>query len=144
MNGMTSDKVRVGDTFTLAMPAITTTQLVRYAGASDDYNRIHYDQDYAIEAGLGGIIAHGMLTMAFMGRAVSDWAGPSAAMTHIVARFTAPVRPGDVVRVEGTVVACDAEEGEQRTRAHCEMVARVADKTVATGEATVALPLSSR
>ncbi|VVE62063.1 (R)-specific enoyl-CoA hydratase [Pandoraea captiosa] len=132
-------QARVGDTFTLSMPAVTTTQLVRYAGASDDYNRIHYDQHYAQEAGLGGVIAHGMLTMAFMGRAVSDWAGPAAAIVDIEARFNAPVRPGDVVRVVGTVADC-APGSDGRRRLRCEIVAQVGDKTVASGAAVVAAP----
>ncbi|WP_150598589.1 MaoC/PaaZ C-terminal domain-containing protein [Pandoraea fibrosis] len=142
MNGAHLQRARVGDTFALAVPAITTTQLVRYAGASDDYNRIHYDQAYAQEAGLGGVIAHGMLTMAFMGRAVSDWAGPAAAILDLDARFNAPVRPGDVVMVVGTVAECSpAEDGRRRLR--CEIVARVGEKTVASGEAWVAAPSAS-
>ncbi|VVD64042.1 MaoC/PaaZ C-terminal domain-containing protein [Pandoraea commovens] len=134
-------QARVGDTFALSIPAVTTTQLVRYAGASDDYNRIHYDQHYAQEAGLGGVIAHGMLTMGFMGRAVSDWAGPAAAIVDIEARFNAPVRPGDVVVVTGTV-ADSAPGGDGRQRLLCEIVARVGEKTVASGAAVVAATLA--
>ncbi|AKM33118.3 hypothetical protein AB870_22465 [Pandoraea faecigallinarum] len=132
-------QARVGDTFALSIPAVTTTQLVRYAGASDDYNRIHYDHAYAQEAGLGGVIAHGMLTMGFMGRAVSDWAGPAAAIVDIEARFNAPVRPGDVVMVVGTVADC-APGSDGRRRLRCEIVARVGEKTVASGAAVVAAP----
>src|SRR5690554_2465784 len=96
-------EVAVGDTFALDIDPVTTTQLVMYAGASGDYNRIHYDAPYAEEAGLGGVIAHGMLTMAFMGRALTGWAGEDGTVVNISARFTAPVRPGDVVSVSGTV-----------------------------------------
>ena len=139
MNGTHLLQAQVGDTFALSMPAVTTTQLVRYAGASDDYNRIHYDQGYAQEAGLGGVIAHGMLTMGFMGRAVSDWAGPAAAIVDIEARFNAPVRPGDVVTVVGTVADC-APGSDGRRHLRCDIVARVGEKTVASGAAVVAAP----
>ncbi|SMG08312.1 MaoC/PaaZ C-terminal domain-containing protein [Paraburkholderia susongensis] len=139
MNGTHLLHARIGDTFALSLPAVTTTQLVRYAGASDDYNRIHYDQGYAREAGLGGVIAHGMLTMGFMGRAVSDWAGPAAAIIDIEARFNAPVRPGDVVMVLGTVSDCSpGSDGRRHLR--CDIVARVGEKTVASGAAVVAAP----
>lgn len=139
MNGTHLLQARVGDTFALSIPAVTTTQLVRYAGASDDYNRIHYDQGYAQEAGLGGVIAHGMLTMGFMGRAVSEWAGPAAAIVDIEARFNAPVRPGDVVTVVGTVSDCvPGNDGRRHLR--CDIVARVGEKTVASGAAVVAAP----
>jgi acyl dehydratase len=127
-----------GSTFDLVSSPVTTTQLVRYAGASDDYNRIHYDGPYAVEAGLGGVIAHGMLTMGFMGRAVTDWAGPRGRVKHIAARFTAPVRPGDTVTVTGTIVdRTSTGSGEQ---VQCTLQARVGEKTVATGEAVVAWP----
>lgn len=141
MNERNLLQARVGDTFALSIPAVTTTQLVRYAGASDDYNRIHYDQRYAQEAGLGGVIAHGMLTMGFMGRAVSEWAGPAAVIVDIEARFNAPVRPGDVVVVTGTV-ADSAPDSDGRLRLRCEIVACVGEKTVASGAAVVASTLA--
>jgi acyl dehydratase len=125
-----------GDAYAQEFPAITTTQLVMYAGASDDYNRIHYDQAHAQSAGLGGVIAHGMLTMALMTRVLTDWAGPWARMRRVSARFVAPVRPGDVVRVEAVVGA----RGEG-TPAHvtCTATAKVGERTVATCEATIAV-----
>jgi acyl dehydratase len=113
------------------MPPVTPVQLVKYAGASDDYNPIHYNADAAAAAGLGGIIAHGMLTMGFIARAVTDWAGPRAMVSQIDARFTSPVRPGDVVEVVGAVT------GRSGNEAHCELTASVGGKTVAQGAATV-------
>lgn len=121
--------------FELRSEPVTTQQLVRYAGASDDYNRIHYDQAYAIDAGLGGVIAHGMLTMGFMARAVTDWVGPLGRVKRIAARFTAPVRPGDVVRVIGRVTSTD-DGADVRTLA-CRLEAMVGTRIVATGEAMV-------
>ncbi len=118
--------------FERTMPVITTVQLVKYAGASGDYHRIHYDQPYATnEAGLGGVIAHGMLTMAFMGSAVAEWAGPSALVRHLDARFTAPVRPGDVVSVKA-LVTDTRDDG-----VHLTLTALVGDRVVAEGRAIV-------
>lgn len=136
----TADNSAQVSRFELTAAAITTEQLVRYAGASDDYNRIHYDLPYATAAGLGGVIAHGMLTMAFMGRAATDWAGPAGRVRRIAARFTAPVRVGDVVRVSG--VATLARQVAERAEWHCELLADVAGRPVASGEAVVSLPLS--
>jgi acyl dehydratase len=123
------------ESFELLTDVVTTQQLVRYAGASDDYNRIHYDLPFANEAGLGGVIAHGMLTMGFMARAVTDWAGPRGQVRRIAARFTAPVRPGDMVRVTGSVLA-QTGEGEA-TVVQCRLSADVDGRPVASGEATV-------
>ena len=93
-----------GDTFSIRRGPITTTQLVMYAGASGDFNRIHYDHPFAVEKGLGGVIAHGMLTMAFAASCALEAFGPASWISRIDARFTAPVRVGDVVDVTAAVV----------------------------------------
>ena len=95
---------RPGDTFSIRRGPITTTQLVMYAGASGDFNRIHYDHPFAVEKGLGGVIAHGMLTMAFAASCALEAFGPASWISRIDARFTAPVRVGDVVDVTAAVV----------------------------------------
>lgn len=95
--------VKQGETYRLQKEPVTTRQLVMYAGASGDYNPIHYDLPHAQSAGIGGVIAHGMLTMAFAGQCVSDWAGPSARIADIGGRFLKPVRPGDIVEMIATV-----------------------------------------
>ena len=92
-----------GDRFVLTSEPITTRQLVMYAGASGDFNPIHYDQDYARSAGLGGVIAHGMLTMAIAGRCVTDWAGPKRRVEEIGGRFLHPVKPGDRIEITLTI-----------------------------------------
>jgi acyl dehydratase len=96
-----------GDTFSIRRGPITTTQLVMYAGASGDFNRIHYDHPFAVEKGLGGVIAHGMLTMAFAASCATEAFGPANLISDIEARFTSPVRVGDVVEVVVTVVTCE-------------------------------------
>jgi acyl dehydratase len=93
-----------GDTFSIRRGPITTTQLVMYAGASGDFNRIHYDHPFAAQKGLGGVIAHGMLTMAFAASCALEAFGPASWISRIDARFTAPVRVGDVVEVTAAVV----------------------------------------
>ena len=100
----------------LTLPPLTvhfTRQaLVRYAGASTDFNQIHYSEHYATEVGLPGVIAHGMLTMGTALRVVTDWVGDPARVVSYAARFTKPVvvpddADGAEVRFTGTVAAID-------------------------------------
>ena len=71
---------------------VTRADLVRYAGASGDFNPIHWSDRVATGVGLPGVIAHGMLTMALVGRAVTAWVGgDSGAITDCQVRFTRPV-----------------------------------------------------
>jgi acyl dehydratase len=65
--------------------------LVRYAGASGDFNVIHWNERVATSVGLPNVIAHGMLTMALAGRFLSDWAGDPGAVTEFGVRFSSPV-----------------------------------------------------
>lgn len=90
--------------------ALTRESLVRYAGASTDFNPIHWSDRAATALGLDGVIAHGMLTMGTALRVVTDWVGDPAAVRRYSARFTKPVVvPDDEVGVEvrcfGTVTA---------------------------------------
>lgn len=98
---------------------ITRVQLARYAGASADFNPIHIDEPYAQAAGMGGVIAHGMLSMAFLGQLATDWAGP-ASVARLEARFRSIVRPGDVLTVRGTVTEKDDAARTVHVRLWCE------------------------
>jgi acyl dehydratase len=138
MNALPAAALATADELVTESAPVTTMQLVRYAGASDDYNRIHYDLPYAEGAGLGGIIAHGMLTMGFMARALTDGIGPGGRVKTIAARFVAPVRPGDVVRLECRVR--ERQAAGTGCQIDCELVALVGAKTVARGEATAIIP----
>src|ERR1700760_4485192 len=69
----------------------TRSDLVRYAGASGDFNVIHWNERIAKAVGLPDVIAHGMLTMALAGRFLTEWAGDPAAVTEYGVRFSAPV-----------------------------------------------------
>lgn len=127
-----------GDRFVLTKEPVTTRQLVMYAGASGDYNRIHYDHGYACEAGLGGVIAHGMLTMGFAAQCVTDWAGEGAFVRDLSGRFLHPVRPGDQVRITLEVVAKEDRAGAPRCDLN--LSGEVAGRAVFAGAATVAWP----
>jgi acyl dehydratase len=70
---------------------VTRADLVRYAGASGDFNPIHWNERIATEVGLPDVIAHGMFTMALAGRAVTDWTGDPTALVEYNVRFGRPV-----------------------------------------------------
>jgi acyl dehydratase len=82
--------------------AVTRAHLVRYAGASGDFNPIHWSERFAVGVGLPGVIAHGMFTMALAARAVTAWAGRADAVVEFGVRFTRPVPVPDTD--EGTEV----------------------------------------
>lgn len=79
--------------------------LVRYAGASGDFNPIHYNERVATEAGLPGVIAHGMLTMGLAGAALSDWIEDPGDLRSFGVRFTRPVAVPDPGEVRVDIVA---------------------------------------
>jgi acyl dehydratase len=81
---------------------VTRADLVRYCGASGDFNVIHWSERHARSVGLPGVIAHGMYTMALVGRAVTTWAGASDAVVDFSVRFSRPVPVPDTD--EGTQV----------------------------------------
>ncbi|GAA3449998.1 MaoC family dehydratase [Dactylosporangium matsuzakiense] len=70
---------------------VTRATLVRYAGASGDFNPIHWNDRQAVAVGLPGVIAHGMLTMGLAGQAVACWVGGTAAIVEFSTRFANPV-----------------------------------------------------
>ncbi len=86
------------------MPPLARVQIAMYAGASGDFNPIHIDDEQARSNGLPGIIAHGMLPMAFLGRLLTDWV-PQRSIRKFSARFTAMAFPGDSITCRGRVTA---------------------------------------
>ncbi len=92
---------------------VTRLDLVKYAGASGDFNPIHTIEEFAQSAGLSGVIAHGMLSMAYVGQMITDFAGLDADLIDFGVRFRAMVRPGDQVICEGTVAKVEEQaDGE--------------------------------
>jgi acyl dehydratase len=98
----------VGDELEPRSYTVRRADLVRYAGASGDFNPIHWSDRVATSVQLPGVIAHGMYTLALAARAVTDWAGDVSAVESFGGRFTRPVvvpddDEGTVVEVSGTV-----------------------------------------
>jgi acyl dehydratase len=114
--------VAAGDELPPLSLRITRADLVRYAGASGDFNPIHWSDRVATGVGLPGVIAHGMLTMALAGRLVTGWAGDPGAICSYGVRFTRPVvvpddDEGALVELSGTVSELtEADDGARVAR----------------------------
>ena len=102
---------------------VTRTDLVKYAGASGDFNPIHWNESFATGVELPGVIAHGMFTMGSAVQLVSDWAGDPGAVVDFQTRFTKPVlvadttgteEPGATIEVSGIIGKLDAEANTAR------------------------------
>jgi acyl dehydratase len=96
----------VGDELSPLSVRVTRADLVRYAGASGDFNPIHWSDRVATSVGLPGVIAHGMYTMALAGQAIAVWAGAADTVVDFGVRFTRPVPVPDTD--EGTTVSFTA------------------------------------
>ena len=110
MTVLSFESLSVGD----AMPTLTTTPISRttlalFAGASGDPNPIHIDIDYAKKAGMDDVFAHGMLVMAYLGRALTDWI-PQSSLKSFGVRFTSITNLGDAITCTGMVVEKDDEQ----------------------------------
>ncbi|MEU5532808.1 MaoC family dehydratase [Streptomyces sp. NPDC020362] len=104
------DDVEVGTELPTQTFPVTRDTLVRYAGASGDFNPIHWNEKFAKEVGLPDVIAHGMFTMAEAIRVVTDWTGDPGAIVEYGVRFTRPVvvpndETGAEIEVSGKVAA---------------------------------------
>lgn len=105
--------IAVGDTIPdLVQGPITRTELALFAGTSGDHNPIHLDDAEAKAGGLPGVIVHGMLMMAILGRMITAWV-PQSSVRQFSNRFAAMAAPGDTVTCMGKVVAKREEEGTQ-------------------------------
>jgi len=120
---------------------VTRADLVRYAGASGDFNPIHWNERVATSVGLPNVIAHGMFTMALAGRAVTAWTGDPAALVEYHVRFGRPVVvPDDDSGAEITVrgrVAAVLEDGRLRVDL---TVTSTGEKVLSLARAVVSMP----
>jgi acyl dehydratase len=120
---------------------VTRADLVRYAGASGDFNPIHWNERVATSVGLPNVIAHGMFTMALAGRAVTAWTGNPAALVEFHVRFGRPVVvPDDDAGAEVTVrgkVGAVLEDGRVRVDL---TVTSAGEKVLSLARAVVPLP----
>src|SRR6202051_5045403 len=108
------DEVKVGDKIPqLTKEPVTHLQLVRYAGASGDFNPLHTDPKVGEMIGTGGIIAHGMLIMGFVGQMLSNYVGPQALKSFGV-RFKGMTHLNDVITCSGSITKKYEENGEAR------------------------------
>ena len=108
------EDVQVGDAIPrLIKSSVTHLQLVRYAGASGDFNPLHTDPKIGEMLGLGGIISHGMLIMGFVGQMLSDYVGPTALRKFDV-RFKGMTHLDDVITCTGTITEKFEADGEAR------------------------------
>ncbi|WP_339262922.1 MaoC/PaaZ C-terminal domain-containing protein [Lysinibacillus sp. FSL K6-3209] len=122
----------------LVKPAVTKVQLVKYAGASGDFNPLHTDDAFAQSIGMPGVIAHGMLVMGFLGQYVMELAGTSATLTNFNMRFGAMTRPGDEITCLAIVKKIYQEQAKQFV--DLDLYAEKAPgKIVGFGEATLQL-----
>lgn len=131
-------QLTIGDVYRISRGPITTTQLVKYAGVSGDFNRIHFDHPFAVQAGLDGVIAHGMLTMGFAASCLSEAAGPYAQVTELSGRFLSLVRVGDIVEVTAIMRDEAPDHG-----VIVDLEARVKDRVVLRGSAKATYPNGS-
>jgi acyl dehydratase len=119
----------------------TRLSLVKYCGASGDFNTIHWNERIARSVGLPNVIAHGMFTMAQAGRYVTDWAGDAGVLVEFGVRFSAPVvvpddDAGATIEISGTI-----EEMLDDNRVAVGLTARSGDaKVLSRARAVVRLP----
>lgn len=125
------DDVSVGDPLPPLTVQVRREQLIRYAGASGDFNPIHWNDRTARSVGLPGVIAHGMLTMALAGRVVTDWVGDPAAVIEFGVTFTRPVVvPDDDAGATVEITAVIGALNPADRTARIDISARVDDQTV--------------
>lgn len=132
------DQIQVGD----ALPAFETEPISRltlalYCGASGDHNPIHVDSDFAKAAGQADVFAHGMLSMAYLGRLLTHWV-PQSALREYGVRFVAITQVGAKVRCEGRVTEKFEQDGERRVRVELSTTDQNGQAKLA-GDAVIAL-----
>jgi len=131
------DAVNVGDALPpLSLPPLTRTTLALYAGASGDHNPMHIDIDFARAAGMPDVFAHGMLSMAWLGRLLTEWA-PQHDLREWSVRFTAITQVGERIVCTGRVTEKLVRDGEPLIRIAV-ATANEAGATKLTGEALIA------
>ena len=133
------EDVQIGDEIPKLVTApVTHLQLVRYAGASGDFNPLHTDPKIGEMIGVGGIIAHGMLIMGFVGQMLSDYVGPQA-LKKFGVRFKGMTHLGDEITCTGTITQKYEENGEGRIAGKVQAADQNGDLKV-TGTFVAALP----
>jgi acyl dehydratase len=131
-------KLKVGDTHeAVVIENVNRTHIVKYAGASGDFNPLHHDDTFAQKAGYPTVFAHGMLSMGLTGKMLTDWLGATNLRKYGV-RFTRQVFPGDTLTAKGEVTDIQDEGGKQLVTVRVVTVNQNGESVVE-GEAVAAL-----
>jgi acyl dehydratase len=131
------DSIEVGETLPpLELPPLTRATLALYAGASGDHNPIHIDVDFARAAGMPDVFAHGMLSMAWLGRLLTNWA-PQRDLREFSVRFSALTHVGERIVCTGRV-AEKLERGGERLVRVAVSTANAAGEVKLSGDALIA------
>ena len=132
------DALAVGDAIpVLEIAPVSRTTLALFAGASGDFNPIHIDIDFAKQAGFEDVFAHGMLVMAWLGRAITNWV-PQSQLRSYGVRFAAITQVHDALRCEGEVREKFEQAGERRVRLSLSAADTSGERKLV-GEAVIAL-----
>jgi len=133
------EDVVVGSEITPLVKQPTTSQLVMWAGASGDYNPIHYDKDFAQSRGLPGVIVQGQLAGCFLGQLVTDWIGEQGSLRKLSCSYKGMNFPGEALICKGKVGKKYVEDGEHYVVCDLWVENLKGEKTVS-GKAIVILP----
>ncbi|BCZ76860.1 MaoC family dehydratase [Paraburkholderia terrae] len=138
MSTLKFDDVKIGDTLPpLTLEPVNRTTLALFAGASGDHNRVHIDTDYARKAGMPDVFAHGMLSMAYLGRLLTRWVDQRQ-LREFGVRFVGITHLGHQVTCTGRVVDKFETEGERRVKLEIQTANQYGEPRVV-GEAVIAL-----
>jgi acyl dehydratase len=136
--GIYFEDVQEGDEAPVKTHTLTRTDLVRYAGASGDYNPMHHDEILATKAGQPSVFGHGMFSMGLLGTAITDYVGVGT-LTAYKVRFSRQTWPGEELRTRIVVRAKREEGGAHLVDLDCSL-ANAEGEVKVVGEATAALP----
>lgn len=122
--------LEVGSTLPpLVLPAVDRTTLALFAGASGDHNRVHIDIDFARAAGMPDVFAHGMLSMAWLGRLLTNWVDQRRIRSFGV-RFTGITHLGHVIACTGKVTEIVEVQGERRAKVQIQTTNQYGDQKI--------------
>ena len=138
MSTVNFDAIQVGDLLpALALAPINRTTLALFAGASGDHNQIHIDTDYARKAGMPDVFAHGMLSMAYLGRLLTQWVDQRQ-LREFGVRFLGITHLGHQITCTGKVVEKFQADGENRVKVEIQTISQYGDIKIL-GDAVIAL-----
>ena len=138
MNRLSIDSLQVGDTLPpLTLAPINRATLALFAGASGDHNAIHIDIDYARKAGMTDVFAHGMLSMAYLGRLLTQWVDQRQ-LRQFGVRFTGITHLGHQISCTGKVIEKFEADGEKRIKLAIQTANQYGDTKIL-GDAVVAV-----